>query len=548
MLIIPRAVILLAFMAYAHRVDAGEAKPSFLVSSFGLGPAGPAISAKEFASALAGAGWCDARMKPRSRWDTLSPTRGGSVQVSVVTVGFADQAHAFAFLAGRRGKGYTRVAHIPYRRVINRRGEKLWQQPMAALANALFEVWERRDEKGLPRPVARVVVSSGSDQDALPGDGADDLGDLLDAGADHADGEDMLHAQAAQTSMTPLRVMAMAAALEAGWLPEANAATTLSVSARFGFQKCEIRCTRADAGDRRSLVEPAVPEDSYYAQLVRTFRALLPGSGIHDVIRLGGAATPIYASSDRICLVVDGELRAYRAATGEIAWRKPFSGRGAPPAYMRHPTDAAVLRLSAPTAIIDAASGAETGLSAEQVAELTNPGPSAYIFDAETETVAALAAPGGTERWRQAVGDVLVAAPRVCGQALLVATKGNRLMLLNPATGAVLHEVRWPTWLLGVQIVSRTTGTFVVCRDLRGRVAFLSGANLRTLRIVQTGVTLVGEPVHAPCAPLPWPGSAAGDPLAVASPATPTPAVLVCDDAGFCYALRPPPAAGKEGR
>jgi hypothetical protein len=75
-----------------------------------LWPAGPAIAAEEFAGTLTGEGWCEARVEPRARWDTLSPAGDGSVQVSVVTAGFGDQTHAYAFFADPRGKGFAEVA------------------------------------------------------------------------------------------------------------------------------------------------------------------------------------------------------------------------------------------------------------------------------------------------------------------------------------------------------------------------------------------------------------------------------------------------------
>jgi len=539
-------VILLVFMTYAHRVDAGEAQPSFLVSSFGLGPAGPAISAEEFARVLAGAGWCDARAVTRSRWDALFPAKDGSVQVSVVTAGFGDQAHAYAFVADRRDKGFTRVAHIPYRNVPNWRGIKEWQRPMAALANALFEVWERRDEQGRQRPTASLrVVAGGPGMDGSSGS----LNDLMKEDPEGPDDGEMMHVGAAHASMEPLQVMALGAALESGWLPDDNAQTTLTVSVRFGFESCGIRCTRRADADSQSLFRPSVPQESYHAQLVRSLRALLPGSGIREVVRLGTAATPLVATEERIGLVVDGELRSYRATTGEILWRKPAPGRGPAPRYGAHPKTPAVLRLSAPPAVIDLTEGGETALSAGQLAALSTPDMGAYVFDKETEDLVALGKPDGAERWRRKMGDVLVTVPAVCGKTLFVATKGNRLLLLNPVDGAILHEVRWPTWLYSAQVMPMGAETYIVCHDLRGRVAFLNANNLQTVQIVHTGETLVGLPVYAPRAPLPWPGpSAAGDPVAIETTVQTAPAVLICDDAGFCYALRTPLAAGKEGR
>ena len=538
-------VILLLFMTYAHRADAGKAKPSFLVSSFGLGPAGPAVSAEEFARVLAGAGWCEAHVVTRSRWDALSRARDGAVQVSVVTAGFGDQAHAYAFVADRPGKSFTRVAHIPYRNLPNWRGVKEWQRPMVGLANALFDVWERRDERGPERPTASLkVVADGEDVD----DGSETLNDLLKEGAAGIDDAKMMHERVAQTAMEPLKAMALGAALEAGWLPDDNAQTTLTVSLRFGFKSCAIRCARSADADSQSLFRPSVPQESYHAQLMRSLRALIPGSGIRDVFRLGTSVAPVVATDERIVLVVDGKLHAYQTTTGKLLWHKPAPRRGPAPRYRSHPDESVVLRLSTPPAVINLTDGAETALPAGQVAALSAPDTGAYVFDQETEELVALDKPDGAERWRREMGDVLVTEPAVCGKSLFVATKGNRLLLLNPADGVIRHEIRWPTWLNSAQVMRLDAATYIVCQDLRGRVAFLNANNLQTAQLVHTGEKLKALAVYAPRTPMPWPGSASGDAVTIETTVESRPAVLIGDDAGFCYALRIPLATRKEGR
>ena len=74
---------------------------------------------------------------------------------------------------------------------------------------------------------------------------------------------------------------------------------------------------------------------------------------------------------------------------------------------------------------------------------------------------------------------------------------------------------------------------------------------LETNHIVHTGEVLTGRPLYAPRMPQPWQElfPAKEDDLDIGTPPKMAPAVLVGDDAGFCYALEIPTAgAGTAGR
>jgi hypothetical protein len=542
-----QAAALLVFATACFSTGAQEAKPLFRVSSAGLGPEGVVIPAADIVSALSAQDWCTAReIESTSRWKAPASAAAGENRVSVVTAGFGEQAHAFAFVATNGEAVFSLVAHVPYGKTTIPGGGRVWIPPTGRLAHALRDTWQRRSQGGPRRPVKVRVVSDTGESAPASGASLDELMGEGDAG-----GSELMHAQAEQASMAPLEAIAAAAALQTGWQPDDGATDELTVSARFGFQSASLRCSLQTSGGKpRSVPEPGVPWDRYHAQLACTFRALHPDSGILDVIRLGAATLPLVATAERVCFAADGELRAYSTETGEVSWSIPAPERGPTPAYVPHPEAKAVLRLRPSLARIDPADGAIVELKADPRLASPPSGGSAYLFDAATETLCAVDEASGNTLWRQPMGDVLLAGPTPCGDALFVATKGNRLMLLTPADGTIRAEVNWPTWLLAARLMRFGPATHVVCYDLGGRVIFLRADDLHVERIVALNAKPAGAPVYAPSLPVPWPDfmPASDDFTLVAHGFERQAALLVPDAVGFCHVLTVPAPAGKEGR
>lgn len=138
-------------------------KPTFLVSSTALGLEGGSMAAADFVRAVEKEGWCTARVDAIAlEWYAVAPPATGDTRISVVMAGFGDQAHAFAFVAGTDGKGFSHVAHVPYRKTWHA-GAQVWTPPTASLAAALRNTWEQR-EGGAARPLVNMcVVSETSD-------------------------------------------------------------------------------------------------------------------------------------------------------------------------------------------------------------------------------------------------------------------------------------------------------------------------------------------------------------------------------------------------
>jgi hypothetical protein len=158
-------------------------------------------------------------------------------------------------------------------------------------------------------------------------------------------------------------------------------------------------------------------------------------------------------------------------------------------------------------------------------------------------------ADGGT-LWKQAIGDVLLKTPTQVGDRIIVAAKNSRVLAVRPSDGAVVAEVRWPTWLSDVVVIPGRR-PLVACADIHGDIGFLDAATLESVRTVRLPARLSGPLLFHPAFPSSW-GRSAGaagedvDDLAdeldrtVAAAAMPIPAVLAADVDGFCYVVRVP--------
>lgn len=62
-------------------------------------------------------------------------------------------------------------------------------------------------------------------------------------------------------------------------------------------------------------------------------------------------------------------------------------------------------------------------------------------------TLTAVQKETGKILWKQSVGDFLLIPPVILDSKILVISKANRIMLLNPDSGAVIAEKTWSTWI-----------------------------------------------------------------------------------------------------
>lgn len=166
-----------------------------------------------------------------------------------------------------------------------------------------------------------------------------------------------------------------------------------------------------------------------------------------------------------------------------------------------------------------------------------------FVFSNAMESLLAIDATQGTVLWQCPVGDVLLEVPQILGQQVLLVTKGNRLLLLNLASGQIQNEVQWPTWLVSVGVLNDGTASQLICSDLSGTVTLLSRQDLKPARTITVGATLSGPILYVPALSHTWPVPQASEPeenlLAEIQngPTRSGPGLLAADGQGFLYIL-----------
>lgn len=170
------------------------------------------------------------------------------------------------------------------------------------------------------------------------------------------------------------------------------------------------------------------------------------------------------------------------------------------------------------------------------------------VFSNETESLLAVDAATGKQRWACPTGDVLRQAPQILGENLLVVTKGNRLLLVDRVKGTVKKQTQWPTWLVSVAVAADHSPPLLGCTDLSGKVTLVSLDTLEPVREIALNMELTGPILFVPEMPLSWPvvkpkkQSAEDEDENLLTeinegPVRKGPAWLVTDATGFLYIL-----------
>jgi len=174
---------------------------------------------------------------------------------------------------------------------------------------------------------------------------------------------------------------------------------------------------------------------------------------------------------------------------------------------------------------------------------ITSAGTLRLVFSAEDETLFAVDPKDGTVKWKFASGDALVQPPFEHDGSVVVVTKENRIARLNPATGEVTVEARWPTWVVAVEPLIVGAKARLAVGDVAGRLT-LVGPDLKRTWESSLGARVTGRPIVAVTPPI-WkakskPAKGGPDDLleSIASDAAGTkPFLLTTDGAGFLYKL-----------
>ncbi|MBA4190523.1 MAG: hypothetical protein C0467_21255 [Planctomycetaceae bacterium] len=174
---------------------------------------------------------------------------------------------------------------------------------------------------------------------------------------------------------------------------------------------------------------------------------------------------------------------------------------------------------------------------------ITPVGTLRLVFSAEVETLFAVDPKDGAVKWRFAAGDALVRSPFEYDGSVVVVTKANRIVRLDPSTGKVLNEVRWPTWVIAAELLTVGGKSRLAVGDVAGRLTLIDTDLKRTWES-SLGARVTGRPVIAVTPPV-WktrskPAKGGPDDLldSIATDAAGTkPFLLTTDGAGFLYKL-----------
>jgi outer membrane protein assembly factor BamB len=168
-------------------------------------------------------------------------------------------------------------------------------------------------------------------------------------------------------------------------------------------------------------------------------------------------------------------------------------------------------------------------------------GDLALVFCNEDESLHALGLADGKPRWKVAVGDRLRGRPWHCGNSIFLASKANRFLLIDPASGKVKGTKEWSSWLLDVSVVSRGDKPLIVCTDLEDRVSLLNGETLAVVFQKTMPAPLTGRTVLADAVPLRWAAASGKDAeLGGGSDVESGPALIVGDRDGYFYLVAVP--------
>lgn len=529
---------------------AGEtvSRPRFVVSSFDLGTV-PQVkaTAAELVAELTADEWCTAEAKASAKWNEVPLGVDPKQWVSVVTVGYGNRADAYALMFDGPQGSARLIAHTPNPKG-TLRGVPYWYSPFVKLLNG-FRVGYAAPP---PPPASSPPLFIQVREVAAPTKIAVGNKPTLDE-ARTIDPEKVL---------PPLKALLLATACEAGWapafVPEAlghiGSLSLVEVEVQVLDQACSFTFRFTHAGRSLKIVKERVSWEEFHDQLTALFRLPLDDKHIHDFVRLGAGRVELLAAhGDRIAYLVDDELAALDTATGREAWRiripQPVGARTKKIEQYAVRRDASdgrprLYRTSGKPAEIAWADGKELlvpNLPAEPIATV---GDLQFVFDPADETLTALEGKGRATKWRFAAGDRLFQPPQEFAGQVLVVTKQNRIVLLDPASGKVTAETTRPTWIVGVDVVKHHGVLNLAVTDLDGN-AVLLGDGLQTVWQAKIPTRPTGRPavVLMPAVfqkPAAAPG---GDDLltAIAADATKPQEFFVLTDAdGFMYRLTLP--------
>jgi outer membrane protein assembly factor BamB len=582
-------------------------RPEFVLSGFDLGAVDQVRpNATELAAELAAQGWCTAKgvAKTTGEWSEVPAGVDPDKWVSVVTVGFGNRAEAYAFQFTGPNRAARLVAHVSHRKRWTPSGDR-WLPPFTNLLDG-FHIAYTEAQKAPPLPALQLEVVLATPKNAeealtVPPEkvfppvraiataaacvaGWSPTTQRADARArvevrvrDQAcdfrvtftqGGKDAVlnrervpweefHDQLAVLLSLPTRSTVAdfvrpspegvtLLGVEAGRIVCVVDDELTALDAATGAEAWRLRVPQAKTGPKRVERYAARRDAAGKLRLFRTTTALA------EVAVADGAITQL-APAAVVAFDVgsDGEVVAVQGAKlvgytrGKEAWSVPT-----PEPITAGP------RLESDRVLFGNGRGELVALSRADRRELwrvtlgkqlTGPviaaGAIRLAFSADDETLFAVDPKDGSVKWKFAAGDALVQPPIEHDGEVVVVTKGNRVARLDPATGAVVVEAKWPTWVVSAEPVTVGGQSRLAVGDVSGRVVLLNRDLKRTWE-ASLGTRATGR-VAVVSAPPVWKGKprpAKGGPddlldAIAADAAGAKPFLLATDGRGFLFKL-----------
>lgn len=600
--------------------------PNLVVSSFDLGTVDQVrATAQELTEELNSQEWCSAKPLAAARvWNEVPSGVDAREWLSIVTVGYGNQAEAYALMFDGPHGTARLIAHTP-----NPKGTKsglpFWYSPFVTLLNGFrggYATSSSAPSAVRPLRIELREVAAATEAKIADKPG---FGDALTVGRERI--------------VPPLKAVALAAACDAGWSPTLSLAAPPAIFSRAVVevqvldQACRFRITFSHNGAESVVAKERVPWEEFHDQLTALFRAPLGDERIHDFVRLSPARVALLAAhADRVAYLVDNELAALDVSTGREAWRLriPKGPATAPKRLERYTVSPSIggaprlIRWTKSLAEIAWADGKEMPLAPVAVATswafdvddksgvvaaagerlvryvggkeawsspeaspittqpkivgdrvvagnergdlfavaladgkllwrvklagraagpITQAGSLALVFSPQDETLAAIDPLDGSTKWRFAAGDRLLQPPLEHAGRILIVTKQNRIVAIEPQSGSILAETTRPTWIVGLEIVGQEGTQRLALLELDGNGVLLDDA-LKPIWEVRLASRPTGRPAIISM-PVTWASTekapSADDLLATitADAVKRQPFFLMTDADGFLYRISP---------